>query len=70
MDSKQMLREMVIRKLGQLCMAHEELTLEKNLVEAKILETVEVLKECYLPGNVQPKSKRVTSSLDTVGSEQ
>lgn len=42
-----LLRNMVIRRLGELCQAHSEVVTEKALLEVKILETVKVLEECF-----------------------
>lgn len=49
MAKSDFLRNMVIKRLGELCQAHSEVVTEKALLEAKILETVKVLNECFLP---------------------
>ena len=58
-DTNQAVRDMVIRRLGQLCEAHDMVSTEKALLEVKILETVKVLEQCYLPES----DKRPSASL-------
>lgn len=49
MAKSDFIRNMVIKRLGELCQAHSDVVTEKALLEVKILETVKVLNECYLP---------------------
>ena len=62
MSNDELTRQMVIKRLGQLCNYHDELCQEKAVIEAKILETVEVLKQAYVPKHRPSASLRSASA--------
>lgn len=68
MAKSDFLRNMVIKRLGELCQAHADVVTEKALLEVKILETVKVLEECFLPERENRPSASLRSASAKDGS--